>query len=519
MRLSQEIGIDLVATNDVHYTYAEDVKPHDILLCIQTGKKLADEDRMRYEGGQYYIKSEEEMKQLFPYALQALENTQKIADRCNVEIEFGVTKLPKYDVPEGYTSWEYLNKLCFEGLERLYHPVTEELRERLDHQERQDRREYSLTIAGAAGAWYLSQIEPVKVAALVDHIFLMGYDLHGTWNSRTGLNAPLNPVSHASQAGGSIAGSVQAYLERGVPAEKIVLGTPLYGYLYQGVSSRNNGLYSTYTSGKSISYQTLKKTYLASSAYRQFRHEEGQGPYLYGNGTFLSYDDAASIAAKASLARSLGLGGVGFWELSQDSGGELVSAAVQALHSSWDNPFRDVLPGVWYEDAVRYVYEREMMQGTSASAFSPNTSSNRGMLTAILYRLEGSPRSGEPPFTDVAADAYYGQAVAWAEKHGIVQGFDDGTFRPGARITRQQLAAVLFRYADFKGEAGRGRADLSAYQDGNRVEVYAREAMAWAVDAGLIQGLADGRLDPGGTATRAQTAVILQRLCEQVLEA
>lgn len=140
--------------------------------------------------------------------------------------------------------------------------LLQELRERLDHQERQDRREYSLTIAGAAGAWYLSQIEPVKVAALVDHIFLMGYDLHGTWNSRTGLNAPLNPVSHASQAGGSIAGSVQAYLERGVPAEKIVLGTPLYGYLYQGVSSRNNGLYSTYTSGKSISYQTLKKPIL-----------------------------------------------------------------------------------------------------------------------------------------------------------------------------------------------------------------------------------------------------------------
>lgn len=92
-----------MATNDVHYTYAKDEKAHDILLCIQTGKRLADENRMRYEGGQYYIKSEEEMKSLFPYALQALENTQKIADRCLVEIEFGVTKLPKYDVPDGYT--------------------------------------------------------------------------------------------------------------------------------------------------------------------------------------------------------------------------------------------------------------------------------------------------------------------------------------------------------------------------------------------------------------------------------
>ncbi len=134
LRLSQETGIELVATNDVHYTYAEDEKPHDMLLCIQTGKKLSDENRMRYEGGQYYIKSEEEMRELFPYALQALENTQKIAERCNVEIEFGVTKLPKYDVPEGYTSWEYLNHLCYEGLKRRYTDVDRSLEERLEYE-------------------------------------------------------------------------------------------------------------------------------------------------------------------------------------------------------------------------------------------------------------------------------------------------------------------------------------------------------------------------------------------------
>ena len=134
LRMSRELGIDLVATNDVHYTYAEDAASHDILLCIQTGKKLADEDRMRYEGGQYYVKSPEEMETLFPYAMEALENTHKIAQRCHVEIEFGVTKLPKFDVPEGYTSWEYLNKLCFEGLEQRYQPVTKELKERLNYE-------------------------------------------------------------------------------------------------------------------------------------------------------------------------------------------------------------------------------------------------------------------------------------------------------------------------------------------------------------------------------------------------
>ena len=134
LRMSQETGIELVATNDIHYTYAEDEKPHDMLLCIQTGKKLSDENRMRYEGGQYYIKSEEEMRTLFPYALQALENTQKIADRCNVEIEFGVTKLPKYDVPEGYTSWEYLQHLCYQGLKKRYPSGDEALKNRLEYE-------------------------------------------------------------------------------------------------------------------------------------------------------------------------------------------------------------------------------------------------------------------------------------------------------------------------------------------------------------------------------------------------
>jgi len=120
VRMSKELGIPLVATNDIHYTYAEDAQAHDILLCIQTAKKVTDEDRMRYDGGQYFVKSELEMRELFPYAQEAITNTALIADRCNVEIEFGVTKLPKFDVPEGYNSWTYLNKLCLDGLKERY---------------------------------------------------------------------------------------------------------------------------------------------------------------------------------------------------------------------------------------------------------------------------------------------------------------------------------------------------------------------------------------------------------------
>lgn len=134
MRLSKETGIQLTATNDVHYTYEKDAEAHDILLCLQTGKKLSDENRMRYEGGQYYVKSEEEMKKLFPYAPEAVENTQKIADRCHVEIEFGVTKLPDFPVPEGFTTYEYLRKLCYDGLKERYAEITEELTKRLEYE-------------------------------------------------------------------------------------------------------------------------------------------------------------------------------------------------------------------------------------------------------------------------------------------------------------------------------------------------------------------------------------------------
>ncbi|MBQ3406456.1 MAG: DNA polymerase III subunit alpha, partial [Lachnospiraceae bacterium] len=134
VRMHDEEGFPLVCTNDCHYTYKEDVDSHDILLCIQTGKKVMDEDRMRYEGGQYYVKSPEEMASLFRFVPEAVLNTEKIAERCNVTITFGERKLPKFDVPEGYDSWSYLNRLCHDGIEERYHPVTKEIEDRLTYE-------------------------------------------------------------------------------------------------------------------------------------------------------------------------------------------------------------------------------------------------------------------------------------------------------------------------------------------------------------------------------------------------
>ena len=131
IRMHDEEGFPLVCTNDCHYTYREDVDSHDILLCIQTGKKVMDEDRLRYEGGQYYVKSPDEMRELFRFVPEAVDNTEKIAERCNVTITFGERKLPKYDVPQGYDSYSYLCELCRKGIEERYHPVTEEVEKRL----------------------------------------------------------------------------------------------------------------------------------------------------------------------------------------------------------------------------------------------------------------------------------------------------------------------------------------------------------------------------------------------------
>lgn len=134
LRLHQETGIPMIATNDIHYTDAEDAEPHDILLCLQTGKKLSDDDRMRYPGGQFYIKSEEEMRALFPYAPEAIENTARIAERCHVEIEFGHYHLPKYDVPAGYDALSYLTKLCRDGLRERYGEDAEQHTDRLQYE-------------------------------------------------------------------------------------------------------------------------------------------------------------------------------------------------------------------------------------------------------------------------------------------------------------------------------------------------------------------------------------------------
>ena len=181
-------------------------------------------------------------------------------------------------------------------------------------------------------------------------------------------------------------------------------------------------------------------------------------------------------------------------------------------------PFIDVAENAWYYDAVEYVYENGMMNGTGSNVFSPNATTTRGMIVTMLYRLEGEPRvSGTSTFDDVADGMYYADAVIWANANGIVTGYDEATFGPNDAITREQMAAILYRYAQYKGyDTTQGGMAIREYADYEEISEYALIAMDWAVNAGLVTGTTSSTLTPDGSAVRAQVATIFMRFMEDV---
>ena len=189
-----------------------------------------------------------------------------------------------------------------------------------------------------------------------------------------------------------------------------------------------------------------------------------------------------------------------------------------AVPSSGTLPFRDVSEGDWCYDAVKYAYENGLMTGTSASTFEPGTTTTRGMVVTILYRLEGQPDVSGSFFPDVASRQYYTDAVAWAVQNGIVAGYNNGNFGPRDTITREQLAAILFRYASYKGYNVAERTDLSKFSDKDQIHGYAVEPLAWANSEGLVNGTSAATLNPRGAATRAQVAAILTRFCQNIAQ-
>ena len=207
----------------------------------------------------------------------------------------------------------------------------------------------------------------------------------------------------------------------------------------------------------------------------------------------------------------------GTYTFTMPNGQVTITATFVETEAPVGEPFLDVNEGDWFYDAVAYAYENGLMDGVGGNRFAPNSATTRAQLVTILYRLEGQPAvSGDLPFTDVEAGTWYTNAVGWAAQNGIVNGVGDDTFAPGNDLTREQLVTILYRYAEAKGYDVSASADLAGYPDGEEIQAYAREAMAWAVAENIIQGMEDDTLKPAGNASRAQIATILMRFCEGV---
>ena len=207
----------------------------------------------------------------------------------------------------------------------------------------------------------------------------------------------------------------------------------------------------------------------------------------------------------------------GTYTFPMPNGQVTITATFVETEAPVGEPFLDVNEGDWFYDAVAYAYENGIMDGVGGNRFAPNSATTRAQLVTILYRLEGQPAvSGDLPFTDVEAGTWYTNAVGWAAQNGIVNGVGDDTFAPGNDLTREQLVTILYRYAESKGYDVSASADLAGYPDGEEIQAYAREAMAWAVAENIIRGMEDDTLKPAGNASRAQIATILMRFCEGV---
>ena len=196
-----------------------------------------------------------------------------------------------------------------------------------------------------------------------------------------------------------------------------------------------------------------------------------------------------------------------------------VTATTLPADAALPIPFSDIAPDAWYADAVRYVSESGLMSGTSETTFGPDAETTRGMIVTILWRLEGTPApASTPTFADVTNGQYYTDAVAWAASNGITGGYSNGLFGPDDPITREQMAAILYRYTQAKGWDSTTSADLSDYSDAAQISFYALPALQWANGAGLITGTSDATISPDGSATRAQAAAILMRFCETIIK-
>lgn len=435
------------------------------------------------------------------------ENRNKFTDSC---VEF----ISKYGLDGVDLDWEYpvggglkTNSKRPEDKQN-FTLLLKEMREKLDAQELKDNKDYLLTIAAGASNYYIENTEADKFQNYLDYVNLMTYDIHGPWDKYTDFNSPLyNNNDESYQYKISIESSVKAWLKTGLPAEKLVVGVPFYGYSYTVSKNTNGGLYQTHKNGKALSYDTIKKEYLSNPQYSKNFHYKSLVPWLYNGKTFISYDDSQSIALKAVYIREQNLGGAMIWELSQDSEGELLNSLYEGLYDGSVLAARDYV-GHWAEAVIQKWLDMEYITGYPDGTFRPEEFITRAEFVKIVNNAFGFKETAEITFTDVKEEKWYYEEIQKAYKEGDIVGVSETEFAPENYITREQAAIIMTRLLELEGnEKG---ADL--FSDSSKISSWAKEYVGAAAEHNLIKGYEDNTFRPQNNIKRAEALVLLDRI-------
>jgi len=435
------------------------------------------------------------------------ENRNKFTDSC---VEF----ISKYGLDGVDLDWEYpvggglkTNSKRPEDKQN-FTLLLKEMREKLDAQELKDNKDYLLTIAAGASNYYIENTEADKFQNYLDYVNLMTYDIHGPWDKYTDFNSPLynnNDESHQYKI--SIESSVKAWLRAGLPAEKLVVGVPFYGYLYTVLKNTIDGLYQTHKNGKALSYDTIKKEYLSNPQYTKNFHYESLVPWLNNGKTYISYDDSQSIALKAVYIREQNLGGAMIWELSQDSEGELLNSLYEGLYDGSVLAARDYV-GHWAEAVIQKWLDMEYITGYPDGTFRPEEFITRAEFVKIVNNAFGFKETAEITFTDVKEEKWYYEEIQKAYKEGDIVGVSETEFAPENYITREQAAIIMTRLLELEGnEKG-----AVVFSDSSKVSSWAKEYVGAAAEHNLIKGYEDNTFRPQNNIKRAEALVLLDRI-------
>lgn len=386
--------------------------------------------------------------------------------------------------------------------------LLKKIREKLNAQELKDNKDYLLTIAAGASNYYIENTEVEKFQNYLDYVNLMSYDIHGPWDAYTDFNSPLyNNNDESYQYKISIDSSVKSWLNAGLPADKLVVGIPFYGYVYTVSKNTNNGLYQTHSQGRSLGFDVIKNDYLSNPEYLKNFHAESLVPWLYNGRKFISYDDSHSIALKAEYIREKNLGGAMIWELSQDSEGQLLNSLYEGLYDGSILPAKDY-QGHWAGDVIQKWLDLGYITGYSDGTFRPDDFITRAEFVKIVNNAFSFEETAEISFTDVKEENWYYEEIQKAYKEGDIIGVSETLFAPEDYITREQAAIVLSRLLNLEGfEKGAG-----VFSDSSQISSWAKEYVGAVAYLNLIKGYGDNTFRPLDNIKRAEAVALLDRI-------